>query len=279
MHPFPSPDECTVASALLLLSNTTPLSPPSKQLLDQSKLALRFKFAWILTNDVVFFLGSLGVDGKKYVNERSCEEESLSSVTSGSKSCVSYLTSDVSSFNEIRAHKLRIVAIVSRCHEMKPKVARKKRSKVNWSSGHQRTVVVAPPEKAVEASTESGSCLSSTSSSASSARNHHMKRKGLVMKPARDDDEEPKRIRSSSRYLCSLAEAILKLLSSGVFSEMRIRQVLGDSPSTSKALRMLLRQDEVKRSGRGGRQDPYIYKVLHYSHKTFYCLRHFNEIA
>ncbi|KAJ6408248.1 hypothetical protein OIU84_011544 [Salix udensis] len=127
MHPFPSPDECTVASALLLLSNTTPLSPPS----------------------------NLGVDGKKYVKERSdgkgsCEEESWSSVTSGSKL------------------------------------------------------------------------------------------KGLVMKPARVDEEEPKRIRSSSgsRYLCSLAEAILKLLSSGVFSEMRIRQVLGDSPSTSKALRM-----------------------------------------
>ncbi|KAJ6363423.1 hypothetical protein OIU78_003572 [Salix suchowensis] len=240
MHPFPSPDECTVASALLLLSSTTPLSPPS----------------------------NLGVDVKKYVKARSdgkgsCDEESWSSVTSGSKLCVSSLTSDASLFKEIRAHKLRIVAIVSRCYEMKPKVARRKRSKVNWSSGHQRTVVVAPPEKAAEASTESGSCLSSTSSSASSARNHHMKRKGLVMKPARVDEEEPKRIRSSSgsRYLCSLAEAILKLLSSGVFSEMRIRQVLGDSPSTSKALRMLLRQDAVKRSGRGGRQDPYIYKI------------------
>ncbi|KAJ6747482.1 hypothetical protein OIU74_029861 [Salix koriyanagi] len=128
MHPFPSADECTVASALLLLSSTTPLSPPS----------------------------NLGVDVKKYVKARSdgkgsCDEESWSSVTSGSKL------------------------------------------------------------------------------------------KGLVMKPARvDEEEEPKRIRSSSgsRYLCSLAEAILKLLSSGVFSEMRIRQVLGDSPSTSKALRM-----------------------------------------
>uniref|UniRef100_A0A6N2LI26 Uncharacterized protein n=1 Tax=Salix viminalis TaxID=40686 RepID=A0A6N2LI26_SALVM len=50
-------------------------------------------------------------------------------------------------FKEIRAHKLRIVAIVSRFYEIKPKVARRKRSKVNWSSGHQRTVVVAPPER------------------------------------------------------------------------------------------------------------------------------------
>ena len=66
------------------------------------------------------------------------------------------------------------------------------------------------------------------------------------------DEEEPKRIRSSSgsRYLCILAEALLKLLSSGVFLKMRIHQVLGDSPSTSKALRMLLNQHEVKRSGR-----------------------------
>lgn len=73
------------------------------------------------------FFGSLGVDGKKAVKEpsdgkRSSEEASLSPVTSGSKSSVSSLTSDVSSFKEILAHKLRIVAFVSRCHEMKPEV-------------------------------------------------------------------------------------------------------------------------------------------------------------
>uniref|UniRef100_A0A6N2NHZ8 Uncharacterized protein n=1 Tax=Salix viminalis TaxID=40686 RepID=A0A6N2NHZ8_SALVM len=68
---------------------------------------------------------------------------------------------------EIRAHKLRIVAILSRFYEMKPKVARRNCSKVNWSSGHQRTIVVAPLEKATEASMESGSCVSSPSNSAS----------------------------------------------------------------------------------------------------------------
>uniref|UniRef100_A0A6N2N288 HTH three-helical bundle domain-containing protein n=1 Tax=Salix viminalis TaxID=40686 RepID=A0A6N2N288_SALVM len=122
--------------------------------------------------------------------------------------------------------------------------------------GHQRTDVVAPLEKAVEASTETGLCLSSPSIFASIMRNHHMKRKGLVMKPTRADEEDPKRITSSSGscYLCSLAKAILKLLSSGVFSKMRICQVLGDSPSTSKALRMLLRQDVMiwQRRGLGG---------------------------
>ncbi|CAK7342582.1 unnamed protein product [Dovyalis caffra] len=247
---FPSPVECTVASALLLLSNTTPLSPPP--------LKLRVD----------------GEEKKKSAKERSdrtssSEEESLSLVSSGSKSCFSSLTSDGSSFKEIRGRKLRSVAVVSRCHEMKLKVARKKRSKVDWSSGHQKSVMLSPPEEEAAASTESGSCLSSTSSAASSPRSHFMERNGLmILKPARHDREEPKRTRSGSgsgsvsvsRYLSSRAEAILKLLSSDCFSELRIRQVLGDSPSTSKALRMLLRQEEVKRSGRGGRRDPFIYK-------------------
>ncbi|KAJ6704720.1 hypothetical protein OIU79_009602 [Salix purpurea] len=64
----------------------------------------------------------------KFVEELKCvikhfgylEMNYFSHVTSGSKSCVLSLTSDVSSFKEIRAHKLRIVAIVSRCYEMKP---------------------------------------------------------------------------------------------------------------------------------------------------------------
>nr|KYP33896.1 hypothetical protein KK1_045204 [Cajanus cajan] len=41
--------------------------------------------------------------------------------------------------------------------------------------------------------------------------------------------------------------------------------MLGDSPDTSKALRMLLRVDAVKRSGSGGRHDPYVYTVHFYS--------------
>uniref|UniRef100_A0A6N2LES4 HTH three-helical bundle domain-containing protein n=1 Tax=Salix viminalis TaxID=40686 RepID=A0A6N2LES4_SALVM len=142
----------------------------------------------------------------------------FSHVTSGSKLCVSSLTNDVSSFKEIQAHKLRIVAIVSRCYEMKPKVARRKRSK--------RTNVVARLEKAAEALTESGLCLSSSCSSASSARNHHMKRKGLP------------------------SQSNIEAVASDAFSKMRIRQVLGDSSSANKALRMLLRHDEVKRSGK-----------------------------
>lgn len=123
---------------------------------------------------------------RRNLRKSSSEEESLSLASSGSKSCASSLTIDGSWFKEIRAHKLRIVAFVSRFHETKLKVARRRLSKVNRSFGHQRSVVLAPPEKAAAlvASTESGSCFSSGSSAASSAQSHFMNTNGLMMKPA-----------------------------------------------------------------------------------------------
>ncbi|CAA6668968.1 unnamed protein product [Spirodela intermedia] len=61
------------------------------------------------------------------------------------------------------------------------------------------------------------------------------------------------------------AEAILDFLwEKGCTSEVKIRAVLGDSPDTSKALRMsvqLVKLDQVKRSGTGGRQNPFLYWV------------------
>ncbi|KAK9290911.1 hypothetical protein L1049_009090 [Liquidambar formosana] len=50
--------------------------------------------------------------------------------------------------------------------------------------------------------------------------------------------EESKRKHVGSAHMRRRAEAILRLLSGGCSSEVRIRQVLGDSPDTSKALRM-----------------------------------------
>ncbi|CAN1725537.1 hypothetical protein LINPERHAP1_LOCUS118 [Linum perenne] len=91
------------------------------------------------------------------------------------------------------------------------------------------------------------SSLSSTSTAASSIAEKQRKKQG-----------------SGSAHMKHQAESILKVLARGSSSEVRIRQLLGDSPDTSKALRMLLRRNEVKRSGTGGRQDPYIYKVLLY---------------
>lgn len=59
---------------------------------------------------------------RRNLRKSSSEEESLSLVSSGSKSCASSLTIDGSWFKEIRAHKLRIVSFVSRFHETKLKV-------------------------------------------------------------------------------------------------------------------------------------------------------------
>jgi hypothetical protein len=52
------------------------------------------------------------------------------------------------------------------------------------------------------------------------------------------EDEEIRRKHVSSTYMRHRADSILKLLSGGCSSEMKIRQLLGDSPDTSKALRM-----------------------------------------
>ncbi|GMY18838.1 hypothetical protein FCV25MIE_14077 [Fagus crenata] len=64
------------------------------------------------------------------------------------------------------------------------------------------------------------------------------------------------------KHFSRRADAILKFLSGGCYLEAEIRRNLGDNPDTSKALRMLLEFGKVKRSGEGGRQDPYIYTVF-----------------
>ncbi|BBH07335.1 hypothetical protein Prudu_019244 [Prunus dulcis] len=86
---------------------------------------------------------------------------------------------------------------------------------------------------------------------------------------------------SFSAHMRRKAEEILKLLSGGCcFSEVKIRQTIGDTPDTSKALRItkpfalrgknvltwrdvngLLKLEKVKRSGIGGRYNPYIYTI------------------
>ena len=55
--------------------------------------------------------------------------------------------------------------------------------------------------------------------------------------------EHPKKKKKKQQQLGSAklrrkAEAILNLLSQGCYSEVKIRQTLGDSPDTSKALRL-----------------------------------------
>ncbi|KAF8043966.1 hypothetical protein BT93_A2063 [Corymbia citriodora subsp. variegata] len=108
-------------------------------------------------------------------------------------------------------------------------------------------------------STKAASIITSSSSEGSSAQN--FKVQSYKKKRGEAHCEVPSRKRPGSTHMHRQADAILTFLSEGSASEVKIRQVLGDSPDTSKALRMLLKLDEVKRSGSGGRHDPYIYEV------------------
>ncbi|KAH9648340.1 hypothetical protein KPL70_025543 [Citrus sinensis] len=212
---FPSSLERTVASALLLLSVSD--QPPS------------------LTSPLFDTDGELLLKSKS----SSRDEESVSLLSSGdSKRCVSTVTSEDASSSEIRAHKLRIIAVKFTAD--KPPPSLQPTEKTTASSG--------------SLSTEAGSCLSSTASPVSSSQSRYW--------VAARGKPRVRRTSSGPSHIERRAEAILKLLSShGFSSEIKIRQALGDSPDTSKALRMLLKSDEVKRLGTGGRQDPYIYMI------------------
>ncbi|XP_059298095.1 uncharacterized protein LOC132050747 [Lycium ferocissimum] len=102
------------------------------------------------------------------------------------------------------------------------------------------------------ASTSSSSCVSTDSvysaRSLAADRVNRRKRKSLLNPIA-------------PPHLRRRAEAVLRVLSHGSISEVRIREQIGNSPDTSKALRMLLKQGKVKRSGAGGPSDPYIYLI------------------
>lgn len=116
---------------------------------------------------------------------------------------------------------------------------RKKRSKSIWisdckklTSGKLEILPDQVPESSDSASeiimTEVSSCLSSGSSSVSSAQSC------TNVFSVTDKSRKP----VGSNHMGHRAEAILRVLSVGSASEVKIRELLGDSPSTSKALRM-----------------------------------------
>ncbi|KAL5540418.1 hypothetical protein UlMin_044934 [Ulmus minor] len=249
MEQFPCPRERTAASALLLLSTLDSSSPP--------KSSLRiFDF-----------------EEEKSTEEVSKSWSCLRSLAmSDSKSSCSSIFSDVSS-EVIPARTTRIFGAEPCRREMKLKVVRKSRSKIqhmtssgSWefSSGKNEVKKSSGSSMSTEAS-----CLSSGCSAVSNGRSHSSgtikERFGMVR-------ENLRRISIGSNHIRRRADGIMRLLSKGDYSEVIIRQVLGDSPDTSKALRMLLKLDEVKRSGTGGRQDPYIYTVL----KNIYICRKYH---
>ncbi|XP_052172294.1 uncharacterized protein LOC127788223 [Diospyros lotus] len=185
-----------------------------------------------------------------------CSEQSLAVSNSKSRSNSSVTSSGEGSSAKAPAHcPLRIATVVGRCHE-KLKVVRKSRSKNLLNSDKKNFSCLKSVEfsSASESkSTEASSCLSSSSGAVSSPGSGAGKQpsaRGLKRKPP-----------TGSARMGRRADAIMRLLSEGCASEVRIRQLLGDSPDTSKALRMLLKEEEIKRSGKGGRGDPYIYMI------------------
>ncbi|KAK8588811.1 hypothetical protein V6N12_023225 [Hibiscus sabdariffa] len=187
-----------------------------------------------------------------------CETKGETSIlisSTESESCSSSLTTHLLSSQ--KQQKLRIIAAAARCREIKLKVIKKRRSRTYRSYDNRKISSFRSLISSNIAKAKTTSCSSiSSSSGISSARSQRKTNKA----------EKIQRMRRSGgpNHMRRRAEAILKLLSGGCFSEVNIRRVLGDSPDTSKALRMLLKQEEVKRSGTGGQKDPYIYTVTIY---------------
>ena len=127
--------------------------------------------------------------------------------------------------------KLSFLILESKFFETSQMV-KKRRSKIYRSSDNRKISSL----KSISSNMASAetSCLSSSSSSISSAQSQRKTTKAEKMQVA----NQRKRRSGGSTHMRCRAEAILKLLSGGCFSEVNIRRVLGDSPDTSKALRM-----------------------------------------
>ncbi|CAA7060590.1 unnamed protein product [Microthlaspi erraticum] len=233
MAEFPCAIERTAASSLLLLSYGPVFFSPTR---------------------------SGSVEESSYVSKW-CDEGSsnLSLIlgSTGSRSCASAVSSD-GSFGKSNDSGFKINYSGDPFHLVNFKTPRKRRSQVICESFNSKPTQV-KMNSACDLSTcsvdskDESSCLSTGSSEVSSIQSRAKLR----------NQTKKKKEYSTGRSISirRRAKDILEFLSSASSSEVHIRQILGDSPDTSKALRMLLKMEEVKRFGTGGRLDPYIYKV------------------
>ncbi|KAM3339629.1 hypothetical protein P3S68_029498 [Capsicum galapagoense] len=239
---FPSNVEREVASALLLLSAISP-SPLTKS---NSITEISHKVA-------------LSTSNQASASDSKCKSSASSILTSVDGPSV-----------EARSQSRRTRMIAAfRDQIMKLKVVRQRRSKSffisdcrKMNSGKPTTTTTSQTpfcrSNMVSTSASASSCVSTESvfSGISSARSFTAHR---VSHRKRDSRLTKELNPNPPPHLRRRAEAILGILSHGSISEIRIRQLIGNSPDTSKALRMLLKQGTVKRSGAGGPSDPYIY--------------------
>uniref|UniRef100_A0A3Q7IKV6 HTH three-helical bundle domain-containing protein n=2 Tax=Solanum lycopersicum TaxID=4081 RepID=A0A3Q7IKV6_SOLLC len=219
---FPSNCEREVASALLLLSAISPSPLPKSN----SMIEISHKVALSNSNS------ALDLDSDSNLKSKSSASSSLTSVN-----C---------SFTEARSQSRRMKMIAA-FHDqiVKLKVVRQRRSKSFFISDY-RQMSSGKPSKAstslttfcrstmVSASASSSSCVS-TDSGITSAQSLAADR---VIRGKRNSQLTKELNPKAPPYLRRRAEAILRVLSHGSISEIRIRQLIGNSPDTSKALRM-----------------------------------------
>ncbi|KAF5474144.1 hypothetical protein F2P56_006070, partial [Juglans regia] len=233
MAEFPCPLERTVASALLLLSAIPPspslVSPPligsEDQWLKDGRKTKSYRESLLLSDSTAVSLKN--------------ESRTVS------MSCTSSLTSEGSS-EDIIACRMRMIAVMTRRHEMKLKVdlasalaaiVRKSRSKIHYSSCDQEISSAEKVKMSSASVSTDASYLSSSSSPLSSGRSHrsgYVTRGEKTQKRLATTREEIRRKHVGSVHMRRRSEDILKLLSGGCSSELKIRQLLGDSPDTSK---------------------------------------------
>ncbi|KAF8102137.1 hypothetical protein N665_0201s0421 [Sinapis alba] len=211
MTEFPSPTERTVASSLLLLSyGPVFISPTRSRSVEESS----YESKWCdegLTSNLSLVLGS-----------------------TGSGSCGSALSSDGSD------REFEIDYAGDRFHLMNFKIARKRRSQVTWGSFDFVNSVCNLSTCSV-VSKEESSCLSTGSSEVSTIASRIKLKNQKSYEKVRVDVKRKKKKNESSRSssIRRRAKDILEFLSSASSSsEVHIRQILGNTPDTSKALRM-----------------------------------------
>ncbi|CAN7095285.1 unnamed protein product [Brassica rapa subsp. narinosa] len=205
MTEFPSTTERTAASSLLLLSYAPVFISPTR-------------------------LAS--VEKSSYVSkwrEEGSSNLSLILKSTGSGSFGSALSSD----GNDRGFEIKFAG--DRFRLMNLKIARKRRSQVTWGSFDFVNSVCDLSTCSVDSKEES-SCLSTGSSEVTTTASRVKLRNQKSYERVRVEVKKKESSRSSS--IRRRAKDILEFLSSASASEVQIRQILGNTPDTSKALRM-----------------------------------------
>ncbi|XP_026428443.1 uncharacterized protein LOC113324343 [Papaver somniferum] len=275
---FPSESEMIASSALLSLSS-------------QKSSATNYCFISSISSSSSF--SSRFSNGLKKIYNNNINEEANKSFISDSKSDSSSSSSALTTTNYEEAaaadnniynsfedsvsprsdNPLRFLSIAANFHEINNlKVVKKSRSKIHKICDIQNKNYKAAAVARETSKSESATSTLSSEPSVVSRQSHisfdrfHAARRRMrrtIASTASSPQPSPELVVMTPPNIIRQAEAILKVLSanSAAISEIEIGRVLGDNPTTSKALRILLKGKVVKRFGAGGYSDPYIYMV------------------